>query len=228
MLPCLHQERPEMYSSSRCKNTTDRAVKLSRLKGVGICPRTQSCVNWGEPIAMVLCLHQGNIYMKRELRLWRDHKCIPLVGAKTPLTCAGRQTTAYQGVGIGPRTQTCANLGGPIAMVPCLYRGNIYIKRKLRVRIDQKCISLVGSNPPLTCAGRQTAPSQLSRYRTENGNLRKLGCNDYLNTVLPPRQYLYQNEATCMEIPEMYSSSRWKNPSYLSEPSNYSVSRESV
>ena len=35
--------------------------------------------------------------MKRELGLWRDHKRIPLVGAKTPPTCAGRQTTPSQG-----------------------------------------------------------------------------------------------------------------------------------
>ena len=42
---------------------------------------------------MVPCLHQGNIYTKRKLRVWRDQKCIPLVGAITLLTCAGRQNT---------------------------------------------------------------------------------------------------------------------------------------
>ena len=48
---------------------------------------------------MVPCLHQGNIYTKRKLREWTDHKCIciPLVGAKTILTCAGRQTTTSRG-----------------------------------------------------------------------------------------------------------------------------------
>ena len=45
---------------------------------------------------MVPCLHQGNIYIKRELGVWRDQKCIPLVGGKTPVTRAGRQTTPYQ------------------------------------------------------------------------------------------------------------------------------------
>ena len=38
---------------------------------------------------MVPCFHQGNIYTKRKLSVWRDQKCIPLVGAITPLTCAG-------------------------------------------------------------------------------------------------------------------------------------------
>ena len=42
---------------------------------------------------MVPCLHQGNIYTKRKLRVWRDQKCIPLVGAITPLNCAGRYNT---------------------------------------------------------------------------------------------------------------------------------------
>ena len=42
---------------------------------------------------MVLCLNQGNTYTKRKLRVWRDQKCSPLVGAITPLTCAGRQIT---------------------------------------------------------------------------------------------------------------------------------------
>ena len=44
-------------------------------------------------MAMVPCLHQGNIYTKKKLRVWRDQKCIPLVGAITPLTCAGRHNT---------------------------------------------------------------------------------------------------------------------------------------
>ena len=46
---------------------------------------------------MVLCLHQGNIYTKRKLRVWRDQKCFPLVDTKTILTCAGRQNTHYGG-----------------------------------------------------------------------------------------------------------------------------------
>ena len=48
-------------------------------------------------MAMVPCLHQGNIYNKRKLRVWRDQKCIPLVGAIIPLTCAGRQNTPSRG-----------------------------------------------------------------------------------------------------------------------------------
>ena len=41
---------------------------------------------------MVPCLHQSNVYIKRKLRICRVHKCIPIVSAKTLLTCAGLQT----------------------------------------------------------------------------------------------------------------------------------------
>ena len=38
-------------------------------------------------------MHEGNVYIKRKLKVWRDQKYIPLVGAKTALTCAVRKTT---------------------------------------------------------------------------------------------------------------------------------------
>ena len=170
---------------------------------------------------MVPC--QGNIYIQRKLRVWREQKCIPLVGAETPLTCAGRQTTPshggrnraengnlhklgwtirhgkafaprqylypkeatgmdrteiyssgrwrnpsylcgpannHLGGGIGPRTETCVNWSGPIAMVPCLHQGNTHIQRKLRVWREQKCVPLVNGETPLTCTGQQTATSR--------------------------------------------------------------------
>ena len=74
-----------------------RAVKITRLEGGVIAPRTESCVICDGPIAMVPCFHQGSIYTKRKLRVWRDQKCIPLVGAKSTLTCAGRQSTPSRG-----------------------------------------------------------------------------------------------------------------------------------
>ena len=84
-----------MYSFSRYKNPllSVLAVKLPHLKGGGKGPRTETCGNLGGSIAMVPCLHKGNTYIKRELGVWRDQKCIPLVGVKTAHTCADRQTT---------------------------------------------------------------------------------------------------------------------------------------
>ena len=70
-----------------------RDVKIPGLEGGSIGPRTESWVKWDGREAMVPCLHQGNIYTKRKLRVWRDQKCIPLVGAINPLTCAGHSNT---------------------------------------------------------------------------------------------------------------------------------------
>ena len=70
-----------------------RAVKIPHLEGGSIGPTTESLVNWDGHISMVPCLHQGNIYTKRKLRVWIDQKIIPLVGAITPLTCSRRQNT---------------------------------------------------------------------------------------------------------------------------------------
>ena len=74
-----------------------RAVIIPRLEGGSIGPSTESCINCDGPISMVPCLHQGNIYIKRKLCIWRDQKYIPLVGAITPLNCAGRHNTPSRG-----------------------------------------------------------------------------------------------------------------------------------
>ena len=74
-----------------------RAVKVPRLDGGSIGPSTESCINCDELISMVWCLHQGNIYIKRKLRVWRDQKYIPLVGGITPLNCASRHNTLSRG-----------------------------------------------------------------------------------------------------------------------------------
>ena len=145
-----------------------RTVKVPRLEGGSIGPRTESCVNCNGPISMVPCLHQGNIYTKRKLRVWRDQKCIPLVGAITPLNGAGRQTTPSRGRQYLPRTESYVNCDGPISMVPCLHQGNIYTKRKLSVWREQKCIPLVGGITPVNGAGRQITPSRGRQYRAHN------------------------------------------------------------
>ena len=114
-----------------------RAVIIPCLKGDSIGPRKESLGNWDGPIAMVPCLHQGNIYTKRKLRVWTEQKCIPLVGAKTPVTCAARQSTPSRGRQYrGPRMESWVNWDVQMAMVPGLQQGNIYTKRKLRVWRD--------------------------------------------------------------------------------------------
>ena len=177
---------------------------------------------------MLPCLHQGNIYIKRKLRVWRDGKCIYIVGAKTQLTCAGRQSTPSQGRLYRAEKENLRILGWTYRHVTCLHQGNIYIKRKLRVWRDRKCIYIVGAKTQLTCAGRQSTPSQGRRYGADKGNLRILGWTYRNGTVFAPRQYLYEKKATGMERPEMYFPSRCKNTTHLCGPSKYPVSRETV
>ena len=134
----------------------------------------------------------------------------------------------FEGGSIGPRTESCLNWDGPIAMVPCLHQGNIHTKRKPWAWRDQKCFSLLGAITSLICAGRQNTPSRLMRYRAKTGKLRKLGRTYRYGTVLAPRKYLYQKEATVKERPEMCSTSRCNNHTYLCGSSKYPVSREVV
>ena len=87
-------------------------------------------------------------------------KCIPLVGAITPPTSAGRQNIPSRGGRYRAQKESCLNWDRHIAMVPCLYRGNIYTQRKLSAWRDQKFIPLVGAITPLTCAVRHNTPSR--------------------------------------------------------------------
>ena len=103
-------------------------------------------------------------------------------------------------------------------MVPCLYQGNIHTKRKLRVWREQKCILLVGAITPLNCAGRHFTQCRGTQYRAQKGKFGKLGWTYLHGTVFAPRKYLYQKEATGMERPEMYSVSRFNNPTELCGP----------
>ena len=115
---------------------------------------------------MVLCLHQGNNFTKRKLRIWKDQKYLPLVSGNTILTCAGHQTTPSRLMRYRAKTGKLHKLGGgPIARVPSLQQGSIYCKRKLRVWRVQKCHPLVGAKTILTCAGHETTTSGGRRYR---------------------------------------------------------------
>ena len=163
MVPCLHQGNIKTKRKLRAR-TDQKCIPLvfaitpltcagrqstpSRWRRFGL--KTESWLNWNGPIAMVPCLHQGNIYTKRKLRVWTDQKCILLVGAITHLPMRVVKIPRFEVGGIGPRTKSCQNWDGPIALVPCLPQGNINTKRKLRAWRDQKCISLVGAITPLT------------------------------------------------------------------------------
>ena len=63
-----------------------RAVIIPRLERGRIGPRTESLVNWDGPMAKEIFI-----------QVWKDQKCIPLVGAITPLNCGGRHKPPSRG-----------------------------------------------------------------------------------------------------------------------------------
>ena len=168
---------------------------------------------------MVPCLHQGNIYTKMKVRVWKDQKCIPLVGAITPLTCAGRHNTPSRGRQYRAQNGKFGKLGRTYGHGTVFPPRKYLYKRKLRVWRDQKCIRLDGAIIPLNCQDRQNTPSRGRQYKAQNGKFGKLGRTYVHGTVFAPRNYLYQKESTGMERPEMYSISRCNNPTYLCRPS---------
>ena len=100
---------------------------------------------------MVPYLHQGNISTKRKLREWRDQKCIRLVGAKTILTCMGRQTTSSRGRQYTAKTRKLRNLEGTY------HHGTVFAPRQY---LYQKEATGMG-RPEMYSASRLKKPTYL-------------------------------------------------------------------
>ena len=177
---------------------------------------------------MVPCLHQSNVYIKRKLRAWRVQKCIPLVGAKISLTCAGLQMTPSHVSQYRAENGNLRKSGSTFChgtMFPpkqCLHQNQATGMESLKMYSFRRWKTSV------TCAGLQTTPSHVSQYRAENGNLRKSGSTFSYGTMFAPEQCLYQQEATCIESPKMYSSRQCKNLTYLCGTANDHISCKSV
>ena len=159
---------------------------------------------------MVLSLYQSNVYIKRNLRIWRAQKRIPLLGAKPSLTYVGLQTTLSQVSQYRAENGNLRKSGSTFCHGTVFAPKQLYNIKKVRIWRVQKCIPLVGAKTSLTCAGLQTTPSHVSQYRTENGNFRKSGSTFCHGTMFAPKQCLFQKEATGMESPKMYSSRQCK------------------
>ena len=183
--------------------------------------KSGSTISHGTVCAPKQCSYQKEAKGIETPKMYSSRRC-------KNLTCAELQTTPSHVCHDRAENEICGNPGLPLPMVPCLHQSNVYIKRKLRVWRVIKCIPLVGTRNSLTCAGLQTTLSQVSKYRAENGNLRKSGSTISHGTVFAPKQCLYQKEATGIETPKMYFSRRCKNVTYLCGTANDPVSCMSV
>ena len=72
-------------------------------------------------MAIVPCMHQGDICIQRKLRVWRAQKYIPLVGAETPLNCAGWQRITTQGGRYMAENENLRKLGHGTVFAPKKY-----------------------------------------------------------------------------------------------------------
>ena len=128
----------------------------------------------------------------------RDQKCILLVGVITPLTCAGRQNTPSRGGRYRVQNGKFPKVGRTYRHCTVFALRKYLYKKEATGMERPEMYSASRRKTPLICAGRQNTTSRGRRYRAQNGKLRKLGRTCRHGTVLAPRKYLYQKEATGM------------------------------
>ena len=173
-------------------------------------------------MAMVPCLHQGNIkFIRKGSYGYGEPRNVPLNCARCKNTPSrGRQYRAQNGK---LRKLRCTYLHGTM-----LGRRKYFHQKeptgmeRLEVYSASRC-----NNPTYLCWPSNT-PSRGRQCRAQNGKLGKLGRTYGHGTVFAPSKYLYEKEAMGMEKPEIYPASRCNNPTYLCRPSKYPVSKGEV
>ena len=202
-----------------------RVRKLHRLRKGSIRTITDIGGNSGLHFAMVQCLHQSNVYIKRKLGLWRGEKCIPLVGAKSALTCLGPQTTpsnvrqyrADNG-NLGKSRATFCH-GAVFAPKQCLYQ------KEARAMESPKMYSSSWCEKRTYLCGSANYPVS---FKVVWGREQLLGeIRSYLSpwcSVCTKAMFI----SMAMESPKLYSCSRCKKDAYLFGSANYPVSCKAV
>ena len=192
-------------------------------------PKTEIWRNLGLPFATMQSLHQSNVYTKRNLGLWRAQKFIPLVGAKSALTCAGPQTTP------SPVSQYRAE-NGNLEKFKSTYRHSAVFAPKQCLSQKEaramKCPKMYSSSRFKQCTSLCGSANYPISSKAVQGRERKFGeIRSFISlwcSVCIKAMFIYQKEVRAMESPTMYSSSRCKKRTYLCGSANYPVSCESV
>ena len=95
--------------------------------------------------AMVPCLHQCKVYIKRKLRVWRVQKCSFLVSAKTKLAVMGQQTTPCLAEPYWASNKNFQNFGATyrhgtvFAPIQCLYRKEAMRVESSKMQFPSQC-----------------------------------------------------------------------------------------
>ena len=135
-----------------------------------------------------------------------------------------RKVPRFMGGSIRPKIEISGISGLPILMVPHLHQSNGYMKRKVQAWRVQKFITLVGGDTVPTSAGSQSTLFHGGLYRAQNGNMRNFGPTNPHGTAFPPKQCLYEMEATGMESSKIYYPSRCRYRTYQCREAKYPVS----
>ena len=202
-----------------------RVCKLPRFMGGSVGPRMEICETSGLPIPMLPHFYQSNGYIKRKLRVWRAQKRITLVDAETVFTSVGPQTTTFHGGQYRVVNRNILNFRptNPHATAfppkQWLYRKEATGRKSSKMYCPTRC-----RNSTYQCGVAHYPFYYGGQYRVGNGNMRNFRPTNFHGTAFAPKQCLYHKEATGMEIPKMYCSSLWKNPTYLYGTANYPVS----
>ena len=88
------EPRNEIYQSVQKPGGPVQVNKLPHVMQLLIAPAMKIFGILGLLFAMVTCLHQCKVYIKKKLRVWRAQKFYLQVSAKTAPTCTGQQTTS--------------------------------------------------------------------------------------------------------------------------------------
>ena len=163
----------------------------------------QTCGNSGLPIAMVPCLHQWNVYIKTKLRVCRAQKGNPCFGTKIPLRSTDLQGTLFHAA---PLMADITNLrefgasyrrGTVSAPMECLYQ------KEAKGMQCSKCNPCFCAKSPLRSTDLQTTQFHAAMYRANSTNLRKFWAIYRHGIVFAIMECIYQNEASCMQCPEL-------------------------
>ena len=112
----------------KCAGRETTASQVSQYMAYnGNLRKSGSTFRHGTMFSRKQCLYE------KEATVWRVQNCIPLVGAKTALTCAGRQTTLTNVSQYRADNGDLRKSGSTFTIVPRLQQKNAYIKRKLEV-----------------------------------------------------------------------------------------------
>ena len=141
--------------------------------------------------AMVPCLHQCKVYIKRKLRVWTAKNAISKSVQKPHRPVRVNKLPCVVQLLIAHAIEIFEISGLPIALVPILHQCNVYIVRKLRVWRVHKCNFLVSAKTAPTVTGQQTTPCLATPYRASNENFRNIGDTFRHGTVFAPMQCLY-------------------------------------